>query len=71
MANLTGVKNKKPKKARAFSFAFDDGYEALEWLEENGKKSKGGKSSYLVRVLLEDKLKKTGKLNNPINNNIR
>ena len=60
MSNLSGIKNEKGKKMKVLSFAFEDGYEALDWLTEKGKETRGGMSAYIVRVLLEDKQNKTG-----------
>ena len=42
MANYTSgnIKNDKPKIKKMFSFAYDDGYEALDWLGERGKETK-------------------------------
>lgn len=53
---------RKPKKIKAICFAYEDGHEALEWLETEGRNFRGGMSNYIVRLLLEDKLKRTGKV---------
>lgn len=62
MANygLGKIKNDKPKIKKMFSFAYEDGYEALDWLDERGKETKGGMSAYIIRLILEDKRNTTG-----------
>ena len=50
----------KPKKymykkiARTFSFAYEEGYRALEYLDKVGKTVVGGKSGYIVNLILQD-----------------
>lgn len=48
-------KNEYKKIPRTFSFAFEEGYEALKYLDEHCDKGRGGKSAYIVKLLLEDK----------------
>ena len=60
MSNLTGKVNQKSKQMKVLSFAYDDGYEALDWLKERGKETRGGMSAYIVKLLLEDKQNITG-----------
>lgn len=52
-------KNTKPKKQKTVSFAFEDGYEALEWLENQAANTRLGISGYIINLLLEDKKQKT------------
>lgn len=42
------------KKVRTFSFAYEDGYMALDFLDEISKSVVGGKSGYLVSLILQD-----------------
>ena len=45
---------------KTFSFAYHDGYEALEWLESQADANdRGGMSAYIIKLLLEDKYMKT------------
>lgn len=53
--------NDYKKISRNISFAYKSGYEALEWLEECKDELKGGKSAYIVKLLLEDKARKARK----------
>lgn len=48
-------KNDKPKKQKTLSFAYDDGYEALEWLEKQSTNTRGGISGYIIDLILKDK----------------
>ena len=48
-------KNEKEKKTKTISFAYDDGYEALEWLEFQSQGRPRGASGYLIELLLKDK----------------
>lgn len=48
-------KNEKEKKTKTISFAYDDGYEALEWLESQSQGRPRGASGYLIELLLKDK----------------
>ena len=46
------------KICRTFSFAFSDGYEALDWLDtiDNYDVNRGGgKSKYIIDLILKDK----------------
>lgn len=42
------------KKLRTFSFAYEDGYKALDYLDKIGKTVVGGKSGYIVNLILQD-----------------
>lgn len=47
-------KNMHKKIARTFSFAYEEGYRALEYLDKVGKTVVGGKSGYIVNLILQD-----------------
>ena len=47
-------KNQHKKIPRTFSFAYEDGYKALEYLDKVGKTVVGGKSGYIVSLILKD-----------------
>ena len=52
--------NNYKKIQKQFSFAYRDGYEALEWLNEQVKTNpRETNSSYIVKLLLEDKKRRT------------
>lgn len=59
-------KNNVHKKIqRTFSFAYEDGYQALEFLDEMAHVIVGGRSGYIISLILQDKqrrenLKKMG-----------
>lgn len=48
------VKNNYKKIPRTFSFAYEDGYKALEYLDKIGKTVVGGKSGYIINLILQD-----------------
>ena len=47
-------KNPHKKITRTFSFAYEDGYRALEYLDKVGKTMFGGKSGYIINLILQD-----------------
>lgn len=52
--------NDYKKIQKQFSFAYKDGHEALDWLLEQVKKDpRETNSNYVVKLLLEDKRRKT------------
>lgn len=54
--------NEFKKKQKQISFAYEDGYEALDWLIEQAKKDcRENCSAYIVKLLLEDKARKQSK----------
>lgn len=57
MSNKT-IQNNYKKIPRTFSFAYEDGYKALEYLDKIGKTVVGGKSGYIVNLILQDMEKK-------------
>lgn len=42
------------KQQKTFSFAYEHGYRALEYLEKVGKTVVGGKSGYIINLILQD-----------------
>lgn len=54
MENKKPKKNLYKKKQRTLSFAYEEGYKALDYLERMGEITVGGKSGYIVKLLLED-----------------
>lgn len=46
--------NAYKKIPRTFSFAYEDGYKALEYLDKVGKTVVGGKSGYIINLILQD-----------------
>ena len=54
MENKKPKKNLYKKKQRTLSFAYEKGYKALDYLERMGENTVGGKSGYIVKLLLED-----------------
>ena len=54
MENKKPKKNLYKKKQRTLSFAYEEGYKALDYLERMGENTVGGKSGYIVKLLLED-----------------
>ena len=58
------INRNKPKKnlhkkiQRTFSFAYEDGYQALEFLDEIGRTVVGGKSGYIINLILQDMQKR-------------
>ncbi|HSQ89802.1 hypothetical protein [Romboutsia sp.] len=53
--NKKTIINGYKKICRTFSFAFEEGHKALEHLEYASMNFRGGKSGYIVKLLLEDK----------------
>ena len=47
-------KNPHKKITRTFSFAYEDGYRALEYLDKVGKTMFVGKSGYIINLILQD-----------------
>ena len=47
-------KNPHKKITRTFSFAYEDGYRALEYLDKVSKTMFGGKSGYIINLILQD-----------------
>lgn len=54
--------NMYKKISRTFSFAYEDGYRALEYLDKIGKTVVGGKSGYIVNLILQDMNKNEQKI---------
>lgn len=53
------MSNEYKKKQKQLSFAYKEGYDALEWLTQQADKEYHGNcSAYVVKLLLEDKQKK-------------
>ena len=50
-------KNPHKKITRTFSFAYEDGYRALEYWDKVGKTMFGGKSGYIINLILQDMAK--------------
>lgn len=48
------TQNNFKKIPRTFSFAYEDGYKALEYLDKIGKTVVGGKSGYIIKLILQD-----------------
>lgn len=48
------TQNDFKKIPRTFSFAHEDGYKALEYLDKVGKTVVGGKSKYIINLILKD-----------------
>lgn len=54
------IKNPYKKQARTISFAYEKGYKALKYFDSiNPRNFVGGKSGYVVNLILED-MKKRG-----------
>lgn len=54
--------NMYKKIPRTFSFAYEDGYKALEYLDKVGKTVVGGKSGYIINLILQDMRKNEQKI---------
>lgn len=53
------IKNPYKKQARTISFAYEDGYKALEYFDSITPRTvAGGKSGYIVNLILEDMRRK-------------
>lgn len=52
--NITKTNNTYKKIARTFSFAYEEGHKALHYLDKVGKTVVGGKSGYIVNLILQD-----------------
>lgn len=56
------MENEFKKKQKQISFAYKEGYDALDWLIQQAKKEcRGNCSAYIVNLLLEDKKRKQSK----------
>lgn len=52
--NKNTKRNAYKKVTRTFSFAYEDGHKALEYLDRVGKTVFGGKSGYIIGLILKD-----------------